>query len=201
MAIKSIAVALLPASGKYTLGHSHPEASACGFPEVGTGNIRLDNCPPAPALVWYAIYGVRKMRNLITGGCFSGRTAVKAISVLLFLAAGAAAFPLVPPAADVSGIWDMTVESQQATSHPSITLIQEGEKLTGTYSGQMGESTLQGTLRGNEIRFNVTLKFQDASYVVTYSGMVSEDTMKGSVRFGEMGTGKWSARRSKVQPV
>jgi hypothetical protein len=127
--------------------------------------------------------------------------AMRAGSALLFLAAGIAAFPAVPAAADVSGSWDLTVESQQATSHPSITLIQEGEKLTGTYRGQMGDSALQGTLRGNEIRFNVTLKFQDASYVVTYSGTVSEDTMKGSVRFGDMGTGKWSARRGKLQPL
>jgi len=104
-------------------------------------------------------------------------------------------------AVDVSGTWELTVEIQQATSHPSITLKQEGEKLSGTYHGQMGDSSLVGSVRGSDIRFSVRLKFQDVSYVVTYTGTVGEDVMRGEVRFGENQSGKWSAKRTRMTPA
>jgi hypothetical protein len=102
-------------------------------------------------------------------------------------------------AADVTGTWDLKVETREGTASPSIILRQEGERITGTYQGRMGNSRLEGSIKGNDINFTVTLKFQDVSYKVTYSGVVSEDTMKGTTRFegGGAGAGTWSARRRK----
>ena len=105
--------------------------------------------------------------------------------------------PAKPAVADVTGTWLMTVEAPEGTAHPTILLKQEGERITGTYRGRMGESDLSGTIKGGEIRFSVTLKFQDVSYVVVYSGSVSDDSMKGTARFGDAGTGDWSAKRRK----
>ncbi|MBZ5495009.1 MAG: hypothetical protein LAP85_01285 [Acidobacteriia bacterium] len=107
--------------------------------------------------------------------------------------------PAEPEAVDVTGTWDMTVESQQGTAHPSISLKQEGEKITGIYRGQMGESSLAGTIKGNDIGFTVSLKFQDVAYTVNYTGSVTGDNMKGTARFSNAGTGNWSARRRKNQ--
>ncbi len=96
---------------------------------------------------------------------------------------------------DVSGTWDMAVESQQGTAHPTIVLKQSGEKITGTYRGRMGETSLEGTIRGDRIRFSVTLKFQDQPITITYSGTVQNDTMRGTAQFGDSGSGSWSASR------
>lgn len=104
-----------------------------------------------------------------------------------------------PGAADVTGTWEMEVKSQEGTAHPTITLRQEGERITGTYQGKIGESALEGTVRGFDIRFAVNLKFQDVSYTITYTGTVSGDHMEGTARFGDAGTGNWSARRKKNQ--
>ena len=120
-----------------------------------------------------------------------------ALALLCFTALWPLAAPARTAAIDVSGTWDMTVESQQGTAHPSITLKQDGEKITGSYRGQMGESRLQGSIKGNEIAFTVTLKFQDASYTVTYTGSATDDKMSGTTRFGNAGTGNWSAERRK----
>ncbi len=97
---------------------------------------------------------------------------------------------------DVTGVWNMTVESQEGTSHPSVTLKQEGERITGTYAGKIMGS-LEGTIKGSDIQFSLKLKFQDVSYTVTYTGTVTENNMKGTVRFGDNGTGSWSATRKK----
>jgi hypothetical protein len=130
----------------------------------------------------------------------SCRSISLAAAVLFSLILFTPAWPAEPEATDVTGTWLMTVEVPDGTAHPTILLKQQGEKITGTYRGGMGESELLGTIKGSEIRFSVTLKFQDVSYVVVYSGSVSEDSMKGTARFGDTGTGDWSATRRK-QPA
>lgn len=128
-----------------------------------------------------------EMRSL----CFS------AVRIWLLAAAPFSyGIPVRTEPADVSGSWDLTVESQGGTSHPSITLKQDGERISGTYEGKL-EGRLEGTIKGNEINFSLSLKFEDVSYTVTYSGTVAENSMKGTVRFGDSGTGSWSAVRKK----
>jgi len=52
-------------------------------------------------------------------------------------------------AAEVAGVWDLTVKSQDGTAHPVITLKQEGERITGSYEGKIGICSLAGTIKGN----------------------------------------------------
>ena len=98
---------------------------------------------------------------------------------------------------DVTGAWDLTVQTKSGTAHPSILLKQDGEKITGTYQGRMGNSPLEGTIRGDDISFTVRLKFQETLIAVTYRGAVTGDTMKGTVQFGEGDSGSWSGTRKK----
>jgi hypothetical protein len=99
--------------------------------------------------------------------------------------------------ADVSGVWDLTVESQDGTAHPVITVKQDGQRLTGSYEGKIGVRSLTGTLKDNEITFVVKLKFRDVDYDVTYTGTVDNDSMKGLIRSGDAGSGSWTAKRRK----
>ncbi len=95
----------------------------------------------------------------------------------------------------VAGTWDITLETGRGTANPSMTLAQDGEKITGTYRGRLGESKLGGTLKGNAIQFSVTLKFQDQPVTISYRGTVDGDSMKGTVQFGDRGSGSWTAKR------
>src|SRR5438067_198894 len=82
-----------------------------------------------------------------------------------------------------------------ATALSFVFLAQEGEKITGTYRGRLGESRLDGTIKGNEIAFSVNVKFESQVLTVVYKGTVDKDSMKGTVRFGDRGTGNWTGRR------
>jgi hypothetical protein len=101
------------------------------------------------------------------------------------------------PGVDVSGVWELTVESQDGTAHPVITLKQDGQQITGSYEGKIGARSLTGSLKNNEITFVVKLKFREVDYDVTYTGTVENDSMKGSIRFGDAGRGSWTAKRRK----
>jgi len=126
------------------------------------------------------------------------RQRVPSIAKLVLMCLVAAGFECLPAwtfAEDVSGPWDLTVESQQGTARPAVIFKQDGEKLAGTYRGRMGETTLQGTLKGNNIQFTVRLKFRDQDFLVTYTGTVEGSAMKGTVQFGDSASGTWTARR------
>jgi hypothetical protein len=98
---------------------------------------------------------------------------------------------------DVTGIWDMTVESPQGAMEVVATLKQEGEKLTGTQASQMGEIALEGTVVGNEIKYTINIDMGGQQMTIVFAGKVEGDSMAGIFEFGGMGTASWTAKRRK----
>ncbi len=97
--------------------------------------------------------------------------------------------------ANVAGEWSLTVESPQGTGNPSVILKQDGENLTGTYKGRLGETPLKGTIKGNDIKFSFTVSPQGQDLTIEYSGTVDGDTMKGKAKFGEYGEGNFTGKK------
>jgi len=99
-------------------------------------------------------------------------------------------------AADVSGNWNLTVESPRGTQNPTMTLAQKGEAVSGTYKSARGELPLTGTLKGNDLKLSYTVDMGGNSMTVGYEGVVNGDSIDGKVKFGEMGEGKFSAKKA-----
>lgn len=98
--------------------------------------------------------------------------------------------------ADVAGTWAITVETAAGSGTPTLTLEQNAEKLTGTYSSQVfGEQKVTGTIKGNAITFTFTGAVEGNSITVTYTGTVDGATMKGKVSLGDMGEGTFTAKK------
>jgi hypothetical protein len=116
---------------------------------------------------------------------------VVGLMILSTLVAGAQAAKV-----DVSGAWTFTVESGAGTSMPSVTLKQEGEKITGHYSSQLvGEAELVGVVKGQSIEFVVTAEVQGFKINLKYTGTLDgKDSMKGNMS-SEAGDGTFSAKR------
>lgn len=96
---------------------------------------------------------------------------------------------------DVTGDWDLTITSPQGAREAKASFKQEGEKLTGALKNPRGELPLDGEVKGKEIKFKYTIKFQDQDMVITMTGNVDGATMKGSADFGGFAQGDWSAKR------
>jgi hypothetical protein len=105
--------------------------------------------------------------------------------------------PKEAPKIDVTGTWDLAVETAQGTMTLSATFKQEGEKLTGTQTSQMGETALEGTVKGSDIAFVIALNMQGQEMTITYSGKIDGDTMSGAIEFGTFGTSTWAAKKKK----
>jgi hypothetical protein len=100
-------------------------------------------------------------------------------------------------AVDVTGTWDITVETPQGTMALASTFKHEGEKLTGTQSSQMGDNTLEGTVKGADIAFAIVVNMQGQDLRISYTGKIDGDSMSGSIEFGTFGTSTWAAKRRK----
>jgi len=127
---------------------------------------------------------------------------MKRLAVLLALAA-LVAVPLYAQDApkdkkiDVTGTWESLVESPQGNLASTANYKQEGETLTGTHVGQMGEVPLKGTVKGNVIAYTITVDAQGQQFTITYSGKIEGDTITGTADFGGMGTATWTVKRKK----
>ena len=85
-------------------------------------------------------------------------------------------------AIDLTGKWAFNVETSAGAGMPTITFKQEGEKLSGHYSGQLGESDLTGTVKGQNVTFTFGVEVQGMRLTCTYTGRAeSKDAMKGTV--------------------
>src|SRR5262249_57974548 len=94
---------------------------------------------------------------------------------------------------DVTGDWDLTINSPQGARQGKISLKQEGEKLTGMLKNQRGELPLEGSVKGKEIKLKYTVKFQDQDLVITMTGNVDGDAMKGYADFGGLDQRGWNS--------
>lgn len=131
------------------------------------------------------------------------RVLVFALAVVLGLAVTVSAqekpkeTPKETPAVDVSGTWDMAVETQQGTMSLTATFKQEGEKLTGTQASPMGETVLEGSVKGTDIAFAIVFNMQGQDITITYAGKIDGETMSGTIEFGSYGSSTWTAQKRK----
>jgi opacity protein-like surface antigen len=97
-------------------------------------------------------------------------------------------------AADVTGTWKAKVYLGDQTGTPTFVLKQDGEKLTGTYSGALGEAQVHGTVKGNEI----VLDFDVSGAAIHYAGKIDAEGKKieGSVDYGGQASGTFTATKS-----
>ena len=122
------------------------------------------------------------------------------IPIVMLVAAllGVQAAPQKPAPTTVTGKWNVTLEMPAGTASPTLTLTQEGEKLTGVYEGRYGKFPLNGTVKARKIEFTFKMNAEGTDVVMTYSGEVGADfmTMKGVAQLDQMGEASWAAKRA-----
>ena len=107
--------------------------------------------------------------------------------------------PPPPPAAakvtDVSGTWELNVESPMGSRASDAIFTQTGGSLGGKMVSSRGEVPLTGTIDGDTVKFGINVNVQGQNLQIDYSGTVTGDTMSGTVVFGSFGDGKWTGKK------
>ena len=98
--------------------------------------------------------------------------------------------------ADISGAWDFTVDTGAGTGNPAFVFQQQGDNLTGTYKGLLGEARVTGAVTGDKVAFSFQGEYGGEKMKVEYTGTIESATsMKGTVRFAALGEGTWTAKK------
>lgn len=101
---------------------------------------------------------------------------------------------IVALAVDLTGTWNAKVElSTGQSGSPTFVLKQDGEKLTGTYSGALGDAPINGTVKGSD----VTINFEVSGAQIHYAGKVDKEfkKMEGTVDYGGQASGTFTATK------
>jgi len=125
-----------------------------------------------------------------------GKTASIAVAAVIVMAVGTISV-VAQAKIDLTGKWLFTVETSAGPGTPTVTLKQDGEKLTGHYSStNLGEADLTGTVKGQSVNFTFTGNVQGNAVMVTYAATIeSKDAMKGTIDIGGLAGGTFTGKR------
>ena len=101
-------------------------------------------------------------------------------------------------AADISGTWQLAVETSQGSGTPTMELKQAGEKLTGTFNSQiMGQAKITGTVKGDAVEFEFEGDAGGQAIKAKYKGTITSPTaMKGTAAYAGLDdNATWSATK------
>jgi hypothetical protein len=97
---------------------------------------------------------------------------------------------------DLTGTWTLELKTATGGGTPTLTLKQDGDKLTGQYTSQMiGEAPLTGTVKGSDFTFQLNASIQGYTRAIVYTGTVDGTSMKGTMKVAEIGEGTFTGKR------
>ncbi|MCP4154439.1 MAG: amidohydrolase family protein, partial [bacterium] len=103
-----------------------------------------------------------------------------------------------PPAADLTGKWNIEVVSANGTYQLKMNLQQEGSELSGEINSPM-LGTIQveeGTIDGDEISFSANAAVMGQEVTLEVSASLKDGKIDGSITLGTFGEGTFSATRA-----
>lgn len=118
---------------------------------------------------------------------------LKSLALGIFILLGTSLYAL---AVDVSGTWDMTIQSERGDWDTELTIKQEGEKIKVTMPGFQGDQIEgEGTVTDNKIEFTFNISTPQGDFSIIYKGTIEENTMSGEAEVGDFGTMEWTAKK------
>jgi hypothetical protein len=100
-----------------------------------------------------------------------------------------------PPPADLTGAWDVTLETPQGATTLGANLKQNGEAVTGDITSPMGTLNLTGKMVDDTLSMAYSVPVQGNTMEITMTGKLAGDLMKGTIVIAGMGEIPWTAKR------
>ncbi len=117
--------------------------------------------------------------------------------------------PVTPPAAPgsaqgVSGTYALLIKvEQQPEINVELTLLQEGDRLSGSISGALGNNQIAGATvnsQTGEVNFTAPINYENQTTEATFSATVSGNAMRGTIQIVGRGQGNFTGTRAGGAP-
>jgi hypothetical protein len=101
-------------------------------------------------------------------------------------------------AADITGMWTASFDTQVGVQNYTYTFKVEGNKLTGRVKSQFSDGEIQeGTINGDDITFVENLTYEGMPLRIVYKGKISGDEIKLSRNVADIALEEAVAKRVK----
>lgn len=99
----------------------------------------------------------------------------------------------------LSGTWNLSVNLGQGEKTATLTLQQEGDRLSGSISGSLGAGEISNasTSPGGEVRFSIPLEIEGQTKEATFTGTLSGDQIRGTVAVVGLAPGSFTGSRAR----
>ncbi len=114
-------------------------------------------------------------------------------SLALLLSALALVAPPDAAGQEVAGRWLLSVELDAGSGDATFVFEVDGNAISGTYSGTLGEQSVTGTIDGSSVTFGFSV---DQVGDVSFRGTVEGTSMSGTCEYGMLGSGTFQGRRT-----
>lgn len=100
--------------------------------------------------------------------------------------------------ADLSGTWNVSVQTPDQTMGSLLVVKQSGNDLTGTLESEIGVANVKGSVKGDTVNFTFGLDMGGQMIDIAASALMSDaNTMNGELNVAGMGVMPFSALRQK----
>jgi hypothetical protein len=101
-------------------------------------------------------------------------------------------------AADATGTWKASFDTQIGEQHYTYELKADKDQLMGKATNDRGSTDItEGTVKGDDIFFVENITFQDQKLRIEYTGKISGDEIKFTRKVGDFATEEFVAKRTK----
>src|SRR2546428_12312765 len=107
---------------------------------------------------------------------------------------------MLSPHADVAGNWRVEFVVPTGELTVTMTINQDGTKLTGRVVNEDGEFPLEGSVADDQVTVTWTVPEQGAPMQITMKGKVEGEYITGTARLGNVGGGTLRTRRVRRNP-
>ena len=110
----------------------------------------------------------------------------------------AVAVSIVAFAADITGTWTASFDTQVGVQNYTYTFKVDGNKLTGHMKSQYSDTDIQeGTINGDDISFVENMTFEGMPLRIVYNGKISGNEIKLTRNVADIATEEAVAKRAK----
>ena len=94
-----------------------------------------------------------------------------------------------------AGTWKLTINTPMGTQTPTLTLNEEGGKLSGNMEGPMGAVEFSdGTIEGNDLNWEMNIEAMGQKIKLTVTATVDGDSISGKMN-SPMGGSDFTGQR------
>jgi hypothetical protein len=95
----------------------------------------------------------------------------------------------------IDGTYKIEIETPIGKQESTVVLKTDGDKLSGTAESMMGKNDFTGTVKGDEIAFDLNITSPMGDMKLQFHGKVTGNDIAGDIKMGDFGSSPFKGKK------